>query len=132
MIPSETQECLAFVDWCKLVRFRGEPLYERVVKIPNERGKRSVLTAILTALGMRKGFPDYLLLCPTREHGALFIEAKRMGESADRDQLEWEERLKRFGYYATIAAGSLQMISAVRQYMAKFARAGEWEDRVTL
>ncbi len=37
--PTEAQECHVFLDWARIVTYTGEPLIDRVVKIPNERGK---------------------------------------------------------------------------------------------
>jgi hypothetical protein len=113
------------------VRYRGRPLYDRVVKIPNDRGKRSVFTAIMVAIGMKRGFPDYVILAPIHgysQYGGLLLEAKRVkGSKVDDDQLAWRELLTEFGYRAEICAGSVEMIEAVREYMS-LAAPGDWSD----
>src|SRR6185369_4937236 len=129
---TEDQECMAFIDWTKLVTFAGEPLWHRVVKIPNDRESRSVKTAILTALGMRKGFPDYEILAPCGRYHGLFIEAKRRkGGAIEDDQRVWRDRLISWGYKADICAGSIEMIATVREYFreGQAAEAGLWIDR---
>lgn len=130
-IPTETDECKAFIAWTKLVRYRGRPLFDRVIKIPNDRGKRSVFTAIMVAIGMKRGFPDYVILAPIfgySHYGGLLLEAKRVNRSkVDDDQLAWRELLTEFGYRAEICAGSVEMIQAVREYMS-LAAPGDWSD----
>lgn len=117
LTPTETDECRAFIDWTKYVRFMGEPLFERVVKIPNERGKRSVMTAILVAIGLKAGFPDYLICIRTELYGGLLIEAKRIGEIAKPEQLAWRDRLTRWGYRSVVCAGAGEMIAATQEYI---------------
>jgi hypothetical protein len=130
--PSETSECLTFVAWTKLVTFQGEPLFDRVVKIPNERGKSGVQTAILFSIGMRAGFPDYAIHAPAGRWHGLYLEAKRRrGGSVDPEQLAWQSKLKRWGYHCEICAGAEALIEATRCY---FERAGcvadgSWVDR---
>lgn len=124
--PSETAECRTFLAWTRLVTFMGESLEVRVVKIPNERGKAGVATAILASIGMRDGFPDYVIHVPViatfvgchTKHG-LYLEAKRVkGGKVDAEQERWRDRLIGWGYHAEICEGALQMIDAVKRYMA--------------
>jgi hypothetical protein len=127
---TEAQECIAFLDWCALVSFDGVPLIERVVKIPNERNKRSVMTAVLAKLGMRRGFPDYVILVPMADWHGLFLEAKRATRGkVDREQEEWRDRLRSWGYAAEICAGASEMIRATRNYFG--GSAGRFVDRTT-
>lgn len=116
--PSETAECRTFIAWTKLVLFEGEPLFERVVKIPNERGKAGVQTAILTDIGMRAGFPDYDLLTPAGKFHGLYLEAKKVsGGVTDAEQIVWRDKLRRWNYHAEICEGAISLIGAVKSYM---------------
>lgn len=126
--PSETAECRTFIAWTKLVKFKGAPLFDRVVKIPNERGKAGVMTAVLASIGMRDGFPDYVIHAPVivpeyledefhTKHG-LYLEAKRVkGGTIDPEQFAWRDRLLDWGYHAEICEGAVEMIEAVKRYM---------------
>jgi len=128
IVASETDECIAFVDWTKYVRYRGEPLFERLVKIPNERGKSGAHIAILQRMGLRNGFPDYKLLVPLPPYAGLFLEAKReRGGRVDPEQESWRCKLIEFGYFAEICAGAGELIDAVRRYMRN-AEARHWHD----
>jgi hypothetical protein len=126
--PNENDECRAFVDWTKYVRYKGEPLFDRLVKIPNERGKSGPMTAILTALGMKPGFPDYELLVPLPPYAGLFLEAKRAdGGRVDPEQEAWRAALVEFGYHAEICAGAPALIGATRRYLRR-AEPRHWHD----
>lgn len=136
--PLESSECLTFIAWTKLVHFDGELLFERVVKIPNERGKAGAAVAKLVAMGMRRGFPDYVIHAPViaapqwvTRHG-LYLEGKRViGGEIDPEQEAWRRRLIRWGYHAEICAGAVQMIEATRRYMnlTGATAAGRFVDR---
>jgi hypothetical protein len=131
-VPTETSECLAFISWTHMVLFRGRPLFDRVVKIPNERGKAGASTAILASIGMRTGFPDYGILAPTRLWSGLFLEAKRIrGSKISADQEVWRDDLREFGYCARICAGADELIAATREYFVTSGcdRDGTWIDR---
>jgi hypothetical protein len=117
-LPIETEECRTFVDWTRRVQFAGEPLFERVVKIANERGQRGAQTAILTAIGLRKGFLDYAIHAPYGRIHGLYLEAKRRdGGHVPVEQTDWVTKLRAWGYHAAICAGAEEMIYVTRSYM---------------
>lgn len=125
---------MAFVDWAKYVHYRGRPLWDRTVKIANERGAHNVATAIMVRIGMRAGFPDYAILAPIAPHAGLYLEAKRIsGGKVSNQQTRWNADLIEFGYQAVICDGALEMIAATRAYFARCAP-GDWIDntRVSL
>lgn len=129
-VASEWQECLRFIEWTRLVRYRDEPLFERLAHIPNERGKAGIAVARLVAIGLKPGFPDYLVLVPLGAYIGLFLEAKRKtGGDIDPAQVLWREKLLSWGYAAGIHAGADQMIAATRAYFAA-APAADWFDPV--
>lgn len=112
----ENDECRTFIEWTKLVSFDGEPLFERVVHVPNERGKAGPAVAILVSIGLRKGFPDYAILAPCGARHGLMIEAKRVGAMPNVHQVDWQAKLRRWGFDAYVCSGSAQMIDAVKLY----------------
>lgn len=115
--PSETDECRTFIAWTQLVTFQGEPLSQRVVHIPNERGKAGAAVAILTAIGLRRGFPDYAILAPAGRWHGLYLEAKRRrGSLTGADQTAWRIRLNQWGYCSEICDGAIELILATRRY----------------
>lgn len=118
---TEYSECTVFVDWTKLAFWDREPLFERIFKIPNERGGRHAIqvrdAGRLARIGVKKGFPDYGILIPLRPYAGAFIEAKRPGGRVDPDQVAWRNRLIGFGYWAAIAEDGLDMIRLAREYL---------------
>lgn len=124
--PLETDECRTFIAWTRLVHFMGEPLFERVVKIPNERGKAGAAIAVLESIGLRSGFPDYSILAPAGRWHGLYLEAKRIdGSTIDGNQVAWRDKLLRWGYDAVICEGAAQLIQATKRY---FSAAGAYAD----
>lgn len=128
--PTETDECIAFVEWAKWARYRGRPVYERLVKIPNERGKAGAHIVYLERMGMKKGFPDYVLFLPLAPYAGLVLEAKRRkGGAIAPEQIRWRDDLISFGYHAEICRGADELIDAVRRYM-RLADPREWRDAI--
>lgn len=114
---SEFEECRTFVAWTQLVLFQGETLYARLAHVPNEREKGSQ-RAKLAAIGVKSGYPDYVIDAPYGVWHGLRIEAKReIGGITDPDQIQWRDKLMRWNYYACICAGHREMIGAVQDYM---------------
>lgn len=127
---SEWHHCVEFVDWTRLVTYRGESLFERVVHIPNERGgggKAHIGTLIRA--GFRVGFPDYSILAPLGDWAGLYLEAKKPGGAIYADQVAWRDRLIRYGYRAVICDDAAALIAATREYFAELGPP-EWIDRV--
>lgn len=116
-VPSEFEECRTFVAWCKLVIFAGEPLFERVTHVANERDKPGARVAMLVAIGVKAGYPDYVIDAPYGRFHGCRIEAKREHGVIDPQQTAWRDKLVRWDYFAAICEGHREMISAVRAYM---------------
>jgi len=72
---------------------------------PNE-GHRTIMTgAMLKRLGLRKGFPDLLLLAQSGGYGMLFIELKSEFGTPTKEQLEYLAFLRDRGYAACLCYG---------------------------
>lgn len=130
--PTETAECRTFIEWTRLVRFAGAPLFERVVKVPNERGAAGAGIAILESIGMRKGFLDYVIFAPHGRFHGLTLEAKRLrGGRVDVEQIAWCEKLRSWGYHSEICVGAQGLIAASKNYFERSGAtaAGVFEDR---
>lgn len=127
----EHQECRTFIAWTRLVLFAGDPLYERVAHVPNEREK-GTQRAMLAAIGVKSGYPDYVIDAPFGEWHGLRIEAKAAAGKPSDAQLAWVDRLTRWKYYAAICHGHMAMVAAVRDYMtvSGAAAAGVFVDNV--
>jgi hypothetical protein len=136
LIATEYDECRTFVDWTQRVRFRGKPLFERIVHVPNERdrhrgkGNAGVHVAKLKAIGVRQGFPDYIVLAHFVTCPGLYLEAKRSrGSKIDPAQIAWRDQLIEWGYEAVICKGADELIKATDAYFRCHAAEGEWVNR---
>lgn len=134
---TEHQECVAFMDWCERVRYKGRPLYDRVAHIPNERdlhgkgGAARAITGRLAAEGVKAGFFDYVILAPFPTVGGLYLEAKRIRGSKTSDaQKSWLPDYIEFGYQAHICKGADEMIRRTQEYFEQHAAPGDWVCRV--
>ena len=135
--PTEHQECLAYIDWTQRVRYKGRPLYERIVHIPNERDKHKgkhnlgIHIAKLASEGVKKGFFDYVILAPFPDCGGLYLEAKRIrGSKTSQEQLDWRERYREFGYEAYICKGADELVKRTQEYFERHAAPGDWVNPV--
>lgn len=78
--PTETQDQIALMEWRDLAKARYPELVN-LVHVANE-GKRTYQSGKqLKRMGLRKGFPDLVLLVPRGEYCGLSIELKRADRS---------------------------------------------------
>jgi hypothetical protein len=104
LVLSEYKECRLYWEWAML-----HPLLrDYLIKHVNE-GKRSNIGGhLLNLIGMRKGIPDYQLPLANQNWHSLWLEMKRKDEinkKQKKEQIEWHERLRSAGNYATFAYG---------------------------
>jgi hypothetical protein len=89
--------------------------------IPN-RGHRTMATAVMMRKeGMKRGVPDVVLPISRGGYNCLFIEMKRVNAApsdTNPDQLEWHERLRRFGNCVLICKGFEAAKESVCLYLA--------------
>lgn len=108
--PSEDQEQIAVVDWCKAMRIP-------VAHIPNE-GKRSPQRgALMKRMGLRKGFPDLFVPMPRGGFHGLFLEMKAKGGKTTKEQEEWLSLLNENGYAVCVAVGANEGIEKIKRYV---------------
>lgn len=109
----ERQECIAFSQWLKLNKIC-------FLHVPNgeNRPKKQIITKngnsiqicpsgnILKAMGVQKGFPDFIIFHKNKYHGALIIEMKKIkGGRISIEQKYWIDVLIENGYLAVICNG---------------------------
>lgn len=91
LIPSEYHECQALVQYLELLKKIGK--VKLFTHIANETTVQSwALKSKRTAQGVRKGFPDYVVVTIK---GIVFIEMKRSkGGITSPEQMEWLKALR--------------------------------------
>lgn len=98
---SEEVEQARFVRWTHKPDVRKlMPLLRWLHHSPNGGQRSSFTGAQMTALGVKKGFPDLILPCCSRAFAGLAMEFKRpdgKGKTTD-EQIEWLEMLTAQGW----------------------------------
>ena len=109
----ERQECIAFAQWLRLHKIR-------FLHVPNgeERPKKKIVTKsgkiiqicpsgnVLKAMGVQKGFPDFIIWVKNKYHGALVIEMKQKNDGIiSMEQQDWIDGLIDGGYLALACNG---------------------------
>ncbi len=120
-VISEYQECKCYWKWAQTNPITAEYLVKHV----NEGQRQSWYVKALQYIGMRKGLPDYQLIWPNQNWGALWIEMKRRDEKSkcgkrtehQQRQDEWIERLKSAKHYATYAYGWEDAMRITNEYL---------------
>lgn len=107
--PTESQIQVALIEWVR-TKERQHPKLANVIAYPSQggAGREAIIRGqIRRREGQVKGFPDVMMLFPSAcaKYPAGFLEIKREGEKPRKDQKEWIERLRDYGYFADYAAG---------------------------
>jgi hypothetical protein len=94
-------------------------IYELLHATPNG-GKRTKATAgKMKAEGQKKGYPDMSLDMPRGVYHGMRLELKEPdGKGPSTEQIEWLNRLRNQGYYAVLAYGAEQAITAILEYVS--------------
>lgn len=95
-------------------------LKENMTKNVNEGQYEGWYVNALKAIGLRKGFPDYVLILPNNKYHSLWIEMKRVperGKKMRQEQIEWIERLNKNGHYASFTFGADEAIQICNDYL---------------
>ena len=110
--PTEYEECVAFVEYLKLKNLLFTHIaQETYTKSWNQKRKNK-------AMGVRKGFPDYVIVVKNK---LIFIEMKRKkGGVVSDEQAGWQNALKNISpnVYAEICYGADEAINFV-EYIIK-------------
>lgn len=118
----EDDEARALIQWADMHPvIRG-----RLVHVANGGKRNYVTAAILKALGVRAGYPDYLLDIARGQYHGLRIELKAQrphDAPVTAYQREWLMTLAREGYACCIARGWDEARAAIEAY-----EHGQWED----
>lgn len=125
----EDGEAMALMSWAGIMLFRGRPLSDYLVHIPNG-GKRDPREARrLKRMGVRPGFPDYFLHVPMQEAGTnrfiaglvLELKAQRIAgrhlAGTSTEQLEQLSFLTLCGYRTERAYGWVEAAVRICEYL---------------
>lgn len=117
----EDREQMALFEWMrKLARWRGRPLDEFYVHVPNQKGTRSSgELARLAAMGVRPGHPDIHGRVPAGGYHSHYIELKRVGgDKPTAHQLQEHQLLRALGHRVDVAFGWEEARHAIERHLA--------------
>jgi len=114
-IPTEHAEQCAVIKWFDL-QFPG--LKGRLAAIPNGGQRHIAVAAKLKAEGVRKGFPDMMLLKPMGGYFGLFVELKRVkGGRLSPEQEDWLIWLATQGFKTAVCKGADEARETIKAYL---------------
>lgn len=113
---SEHQEAKLFAKRCELHEAKY-PALKNLFSVPNGGDRHKIVAAKMKAEGQKSGVPDYILLYPAGDFHGLAIELKSMTGYASREQKDWIERLRKFGYKAEVCRGADRAWEVVKEYL---------------
>lgn len=112
----EELHCKAFIEYADLmanVDWRWSMIHHS-----RNEGKSKGECGKAKAMGMRRGYPDYIVDVPCGGYHGMRIEMKAPGKKARKEQIEWLARLDRAGYHVIITYSSEEAIDFVAKYFA--------------
>ena len=118
-VLSETKEQINFVKLCDIM---GVP----IIHIPNQGSRDARTGAIMRSMGLRRGFPDLLVLEGRGGFYGMCLEMKQAREYSPSErstdhwkaQLEWLAMLNRNNYYALMTFGCEDALKVLKLYLA--------------
>ena len=122
LVPTEEQEQIAFVQWCRL---NGIVCHHSGNEIGGSTPAMKARAIKMKKLGTSKGFPDLLLFIPITgitgrvdSYQPLAIEMKRTkGSTTSPEQKEWLKILELAGIPCAVCKGADAAIKFVEQTM---------------
>lgn len=118
-VPTEHDEQKAVVKWFDM---QYPALRGRLAAVPNGGQRHPAVAAKLKAEGVRKGFPDMMLLKPSGGYFGLFIELKRIkGGSVSAEQSDWLHWLNQQGFMAAVCKGADEARKTIQDYLGRAA-----------
>jgi len=108
---SEDFEARLLIQWCNANNVE-------IVHVPNERHDVRSLGRVKN-VGIRPGFPDYIVLLPGGV--ACFIELKRKTGRTSQAQKEWIDRLDGLGFSAAVCYGYESAIGFIKSELERIA-----------
>ena len=112
---SEHQVQSLLFEWAEICKNKYKGI-ETMYAVPNA-GKRSKSAgARLKEEGLKSGVPDICLPVPKGLYAALYIELKVSKNKPTKSQLEWIEKLNKFGNMAVVCYGFDEARHTIEEY----------------
>lgn len=127
-VASEEEECVNLFQWAQTMRWRGRPISEYLVHIPNgaylgaDAKTRAITMGKLKAMGVQPGVFDYIVPVPLLPGcPGLWLEMKRTkrGEVSD-DQKAFRRRMAAMGWRCEIAKGWVAASRIIEEHLKAY------------
>ena len=110
--------CTAFVRWWDYAAKGYGADRRQLLHVPNQGSHGSPRTgAVLKAMGVRAGAPDYFLAVPAKGFHGLWIEAKSPKGRLSPEQIEFLDIQRRAGYGVAVVRSTDEARMAVDSYL---------------
>ena len=125
-VPSEQEECEWLMQWAKTQRFKGWPLEEILIHVPNgaylgpDARTRAITMGKLKAIGLQPSVSDYILPVPlwTRKCPGLWLEMKRTeGGTLRAGQKTFLQRMLELGWRCEVAKGWVEASAIIKDHL---------------
>ena len=113
---TEHVEAVTLMKVVKLHEMRY-PQLKLFFAVPNGGDRNKIVAAKMKAEGVRPGVPDYFLPVPHGTYNGLVIELKSMTGYASREQKDWIEQLRHYGWRAEVCRGWEAAWSLILDYL---------------
>lgn len=124
---SEDAEQIKLFNWIRL-KEKEDQRYKMIVHVPNQGSAGFggfIRQKKLKAMGVRKGFFDIIVICPSEDKNsnyiwpALFIELKTSKGKPSKEQLDWQMNLIDYGYCAEICYGGKEALALIQDWFSR-------------
>lgn len=116
---NEYQSCVALVQWWGYAhRGLGVPEFA-LVHVPNQAGGNPRTGMHLKKMGVRKGFPDYLLLVSRHGSNGMLLEMKSASGKLAPEQSDMADMLSRQGYHVVMCRSAMEARDAIEEYLKR-------------
>jgi hypothetical protein len=133
-VPTEFEECCWLTEWARTARWRGRPIAEVLIHVPNggfygkDREAAAVIGRKLRQQGLQAGVFDYIVPVPILSLGCpgFWLEMKRTRDGrVSEDQEKFQKRMQEFGWCCSVAKGWAQASEMILQHLQLSTRGEE-------
>lgn len=113
----EKDEQSIFVKYCELKNIPVVHVPNGVMIAGGMKNKYAYINSLKTQ-GLKKGFPDIIVLAKNTKNEVLFLEFKReKGGVLSEEQKKWQFNLRSMGYATYVVHGANEAINRLHEYL---------------
>ena len=118
-MSTEYQHQKQFIEWLEIAFPKYRPGVRLSLNgVPLDRKTAAITMGMAKKSGLVVGESDLFIAVPSHGYHGLFIEMKKPGGTASKNQLEYVADMRANGYAAEICQGADEAINFFRNYLA--------------